>query len=609
MARLPTKTITPVARPVDTYARPEAPYVPKPDGSRADALGGIADALKAINPKLDAFFQQEHKDFVEERDAFGYALNENRETWNDMLDRVKKADPDKYEELAASNPHVRRGFERAHLEGSAINFGAALNAAVIDNPQFTDAKGVSRSIFDSEDPNTVSQWANEFTQQWMKTNGVNDADQTMVQDHFTPKALQTQANIIAAETRVRKQQYLDGLEATVGQSSSKAAVMSLSTDDWTNDPSGSAQRLGEQINASIDNAASSGFRDFGKLNDQAAASIIALAEERGDPSILRALNHVKAGTGKLSDIGKYAGQIEAAKTNIMKAANYQTTFKQGQERYDYWNNVTKPWAAEQQTHTRDQWQKQTDEYGRKNAVRSHEDYLATAILANPTKNWQNDPTFKSLAKLDPGAAARMNSLQNSIIKGNEATSDDPNALATLVRDINIQGKGFDARRLTAAFNAGQITSSSLMNLWDDQRRISESKADPYFQDDRWKAIIKGLRKGIAGSEDGEYGASGLDAELGVSELFDLAWKWRQNPENSDRGMHEFLTEMRAKAQSMASYYNPDLAEGSKRVAQSRQNSPEPNADAIQHLKSNPHTYQEFDAKYGPGAAAKAFAAQ
>lgn len=577
--RLPTKFISPVAAPVDTYVRPQEPYVAKPDMSTANSLQGVADALAKINPKLDQFFQQQQKDYVADREAYGYGLNKNRENWNAFLDRVKKEDPDKYKEYSADNPHVQRGFNKAFLESAVVRYNADLTSALSKNPN---------GIFDASDPTAINTWMTEHSAQWMEANGVNGVDRVMVQDVFVPKMMQYQNAASTTEARERRERYLEGLEQSVGQRASLLTHESVANLDWEDNAAVSAQSLGQQLTAIIDDAAAHGMRDFGKLNDQILNSVVAYAEQTGNIKVLSALSHVKTGKGFLADIGKHNAKIVQARFNIEKREQNELLFKQGQtryaqgqtrfaqsqtnyanaqenfrrstERYKYWKNVTQPWAKEQQKQTRENWKNQKEEHGRKQSVRAHEEHLATSILADPTKNWKDDKEFKQLASLDPSAAARMTAFQNAIIVGNQATNDDRNSLAILRRDMELEGAAFDNRRITDAFTSGLITQNTLMQLWDDHGRALRDRHDPFLGSADFKDLVSSLRKTISQNENGEEaGTSAWDAGKATRRLQRKARQWRKR--NPDGNLDDFLDEMEDVADKLA-VLNPELGASS-----------------------------------------------
>lgn len=673
--RLPTKFISPVAAPVDTYVRPQEPYVAKPDMSTANSLQGVADALAKIHPKLDQFFQQQQKDYVADREAFGYGLNKNRENWNAFLDRLKKDDPDEYEKYAADNPHVQRGFNKAFLESAAIKYSATLTSELAKNPN---------GVFDASDPTTVNTWMTDHASKWMEENGVNGVDRVMVQDVFVPKMLQYQNSAASAEARERRERYLEGLSQGVGTGTTQLAQQSLANLDWEGDAAGSAQALGAQLTALITAAAESGQRDFKGLNEEVRNSIIALAEQNGDDRILTALQHVKTGKGFLADIGAHGARINTARNNIQQRKRNDIRFKQGQttylqgqvryrqsqeawtrrktewgradkrweeakknlamgderrtqeklnwerakekwqawqkeqgrndtrwenyetdrgrakEKYEYWRDVTKPWAEKQMERTKENWERTRNENGRKDAIRELETHVTTLIMNDPTKNWQDDPKFKELAKLDPSAGTRMFSFQGAFVVGREATSDDANSLAALMRDVATQGSGFDTRRISDAFTKGLITQRTMMSVWDDYRQASDRRKDPHFSDPRFTALVKGVRGAILKGVEGEAGGSALDAEFGVGELYDLAHAWKSDEANKGKGMGVFLNEMRQKARTIVPGYNPDAVEGSKELQFG--NPPKkletPSASQIEKLKANPHMWKHFRDKFG-----------
>ena len=597
--RLPTKIISPVARPVDTYARPQAPYVAKPAALNKPTesgreLQGVADALAAINPKLTSFFKGRNEDYIKDRGAFGAGLAHNSDNWNKALDWAKKnASPDDYQDMLGKNPHIRRGFNKASLESATVRYGAALSSSISKNPD---------GILDNEDPEALNTWVKDWSSTWMEANGINGHNVVDIQDHFVPRMQQYQASTIMTETSNRNQDRLDEFEMLIGKNTTLFTQEAILSPEWIDNPAVGAQILGDRIGKQIEAAKDGGFRDVGKLNDQAVLAITSLAESQDNPDILNALNFIKVG-GKsvLSDIPKQANRISNSRATIQAVRDRKIIHQQSQSKFSYWEKVTVPFATKRMERAEQDWANSDKTTNEKNYVQSGERLLTLAIMADPTKDWTTDERFKKITAIDNKAASRLVALSNALISNKELGGDDVNALKYLRRDIMEEGAEFSTERITDAFNSGRISVSTMQSLWDDASRAKNNRFDPFLSDERFKRLEKGLYGSILKGVEGSYGASAIDASMAVNDLYDYVEEWRADPANAGRGKAAFFEAMRERVRSVATSYNPDLDE-SKNISLFGKPEKTPTVIDIEKLRANPDKWLDFDQLFGAGQA-------
>lgn len=565
---LPQAQLSAVARPVDTFVAPAQTW-----RSEGDGLMEAAKALQELNPKLQAWFQQEKQDQEEAATDYGYNLNKNRESFNGYMKRLEQEDPDKFEQIKGLNPHVQRGFNQAFLEGKAMNYSMALSRDLANNPMVAEkdeATGAERqiSVFAAKDPAAIQTWLTDHRQKWAGENGLNDIDQRDLKEFFNPKATAMEMQVVTKRATEWQNQFYDKLGEQVQQNAIQGITAVYQGTDMSNpeEVSTSAKAAGLLMSRALNTARDHGYTEMGKLGNALIKAVTAMAEDTRNPQMLDALNHVETSPG--SYLGKTAaGQDAIAQTrfNIEKRNHTEEGWRRDTIRWNQWLKVELPWAEEQRTWSRTQHTREKIENDLKDNVRTVKSYLINEVMADPSKNWENDPLFKKLATANDSAAKDVLSFADTWMGLRDgAKSDDKDYLTSLVRDMQTQGSEFDETKITDGFSRKLITKSTMMQLTDDARRRREENTDPWYGRSDFKILASTLRTAVSRDQEGMEPGSGV-ANAGEAEA-DFMWSiraWREDPKNQGKGYSQFIDYARERRRDLLKLYNPSAAAETK----------------------------------------------
>ncbi|TNC93807.1 MAG: hypothetical protein FD119_3726 [Stygiobacter sp.] len=610
--QLPFKGLTPAARPVDTYSRPAERGVMKPNLD--NPLLQLGEALKWVNPKIDSFLLASKKEQEETATNYGYSLNANRENFNGFMDRLKKEDPDRYEQIKGMNPHVEIGFNRAHLEGQGLVYSTALAQALTENPtvEVKDAvTGQPRqvSLFESKDPTVIHGWMNTHLQKWMTENGMGNTDTNLLMEAFYPRVQAAQAQLANRRAVEFQNEYHDKLLQQTQENVTATITGLAGSLSWetAQQRDTSAQAIAARLNGVLKNATSNGYRDFEKLNQHTLTSIIAAAEQASSQpggkdqakNLLEIAKHVETSPGSfLGRAGWAMDKLTQAEINIEKRTRYLEEVRRDDLR---WANYLEDqqWSRVVRAHTVKEWGDSDNERALRDNRRGYVMHLTTKVMEDPTKNWVDDPALKSLAKLDPGAAAGISAFQQQWLGMKEtAQVDDKESLGRLLRDVNTQGSVFDTNRITQAFNSGLITKDSLKQLWDDWRRAKEDAADPFLMHQEFKSMVSGLRQAVSKDPEGNgYGPSAYDAAVAERALRRKARVWKA--QNSGKSFDEFMDTMEVESGNLLKKYNAEAATDAKSLNNASAQSPLDRAVIILRQNPSPEMKAMFERNF-PG---------
>ena len=187
--------LRPVAHPVDTFVRTF------PDQNAGSELLQLADALKGLQPKLEAYFGAKREEATEAETAAGIkAYEENRKNWAEYL----KEHP----EHAGFSPHFQKGYRSMWLREQARRMSQDKRDAY-DKGITVDVGGKQVDIREVEDAQAFENWSGTYNQDWIKAN-LGDIDPKEFAEHFLPIINQYDSQLTQLHIAQRAAAYKEG---------------------------------------------------------------------------------------------------------------------------------------------------------------------------------------------------------------------------------------------------------------------------------------------------------------------------------------------------------------------------------------------------------------
>lgn len=330
---LPVKALTPAARPVDLYHRPQEQGVAKPDMSGADQLADLAKSLGVANDRLGAFFDREKKRQDAEAGAKGAraALENNKLGWNEYLDQLKTSDPERFEQMQGGNPWIERGYEAQRLQNLGMDYFDQLDADTSANPVLrVDTDGTEIRLQDAKDQGEIHGFLVQHLKGYVQANGLDKVDDVTLTENFLPKAHEAQAAWVRRNAAERREALVDKRLSALATNSALQLTKAFREGGLTVNPAETLTSLGATLGANIREAHAGGVRDFEKLNDKTVEAVVAAAKLYENPRFLDVLNHIETSPGNnLGGVPKYQLIAEQTRQHLQNLSAEK-------ERMDEW---------------------------------------------------------------------------------------------------------------------------------------------------------------------------------------------------------------------------------------------------------------------------------
>jgi hypothetical protein len=289
-------TLTPTARPFDTFVMPGAPR-------QGNGLKDLADALGTLHKPLLQFAAQEVERISDEEAAAGArAYLENRKGFKEAIEAGIIP--------AGASPHFIQAYKDQEVRARGYDFELA----------FRDEYEKS-GLVNQDDPAAVQAFAADFTKKWMADN-LADYDDISVAKNFIPVAEQTTNSILARHAEERAAIVEQGLI----ESAEREIIGMI-------DRGGDPAEIGMAITMRSRELIDSGLNGT-KANKLIVDAITNAAIDKMDYSVLDLLDQIDTGNGKISGIGYARDQREAAEDKITADIRAAETHEwQRQERF------------------------------------------------------------------------------------------------------------------------------------------------------------------------------------------------------------------------------------------------------------------------------------
>lgn len=444
--------IRPAARPVDTYYRPVADPVAKPEPSEFDAL---AQAFTQAAPQITAAAVKEFQDRADEEMRKGAAardLNKKRFKEATKLGLIKEA----------QNPWFIKGYMQQDGRVTGMDYDAALRMAWANDP-----------VRASNDPKALQGFIEKFRSDYLKDKGelVGNLDWM---DGFRSKMVASESNLgaqhiahrqseISKEVRQNTGRELLGLLRTAEQSGSISAPDAATTAQGR-------QALGATISARLKSLVDSGL-DGSDANAAAIETLALHALETRDPSVFAIADHISTGPG-----GKLSGTaaFQAKKLQVERQLKEQ----ERQDRRDAWDLEDRPyvietrdWARETRQHQREEWAEKQKSRNKAERVEGLLGDLATAVLANE----KLDPDkLAELTRLSPRDGAWVKAWKKqSMDQGREIVTDQ-RAVAQMMLRIAERPESVTARDIFGGVGVAWKIEDARA-AWNELQQVKKEK--------------------------------------------------------------------------------------------------------------------------------------
>lgn len=212
---VPDPTLTAVASPVDRFVAPLRQQPGK------DPMMQLAETLQVINPAIQKFIGNRAADFAAEEEAKGaqsetylddsVRLDDNRKTWQDLIDAQRKIDrangTNNADRLAAASPHFRRGLMKARAQRMGMALNDHLASLYAKNPEI-EVNGETVQLHNVDDPALIQQWVNDQARAYTQRFGIDRLDPVLVEEVYSPIVRQTSAAMVDQHTKLRLDRYM-----------------------------------------------------------------------------------------------------------------------------------------------------------------------------------------------------------------------------------------------------------------------------------------------------------------------------------------------------------------------------------------------------------------
>ncbi|WP_298996903.1 hypothetical protein [uncultured Desulfovibrio sp.] len=287
----PGLTPTVRASSVITYDEARPGYVER-DNLAGNDMGRLAKSLAAVDSSLIPVLEKYQDRKIEQAIARGgelFSQNEaqdkNRTNWKDYVE----ANP----QDSGMNPYLQKGYEQARLKSLAIDQGTAMEDAFVQS-----------GMVNERDPAKVSQWVQQFTQQFRKDNNLDAyGDRLTLAENFSPIEFKNRAVLLNKHNtylqeqneKIAMQQFTDlGMKqigAAFNPSTGGAVPGDPSTDHHT------LPNMAQTIEGTMQEAAKNGVLNS-HIGEMGLKMVEAAYFKYGkQPGILKALDAIKTPDG------------------------------------------------------------------------------------------------------------------------------------------------------------------------------------------------------------------------------------------------------------------------------------------------------------------------
>lgn len=555
-------------READGYVRPGTQAV---DGglSKTNTFAELAQGLKSWKEAAAPLAEAERDKVLvqEEKAGAEAALEANRKGFNELI--KSGAIP------PGASPHFRQAYAMQTGRIAADAYAAARDTAY-------EASDIRKE----DDPAKVQKWIAEFRKGWVDQN-MPGADPATIGNAFNLRAGQFDSAFAQRHTARR----VDEIQAEQAQKTEQEAFGIIDR-TFTQGPQATAKALTTLKDSLI--AAGAKGADMTKA---LIVAVVTKAKERNDPRILRVLDHIETGTGKLGDTALARTQREAAEKAISHESDrrYRLGLIQAQE-----------------------------------ARR-----VATVDVQNRAiqKMLDGGNVFdeaRELAKYNPAGAESLLTWHRSFTTFNERPDkvvDNPEKHSELLTDIHTKNAPFHETqaKILESLAKKEIKPATARQLLDDAAKMESGKR--FLDAEEFKQLDASVKKFFIGSD---LTLEGGDTKTSAAFLASIKARqmWLEFMEkNPKAGITDqfkarsaiysaivtdpaFVREaeaMKAQAEKNAeppkpAPKTPETKPAPKSAAPAQ---PAPDKNAIEWLKrngSNPKAKEIFEKRFGPGSA-------
>lgn len=583
-------------RDVDAFYRPGARAVPVP--TQTTIAEDLATALKSFSKGAAPFLEdwraglidKEKVTATEEANKAVAALDRNRENFNKLI-RDGAIPP-------GASPHFRDAYHRQVMRVAADSYDQALKTEYEKS-----------TVKNSDDPKELAQFAAKFRADWMQAN-LGEGANSRAAEEFLARADRAEHILAREHTQLRTQEIEKGLvektQLEINGMFDRARRLGV------RDPS----VLAGEITVLKDRLVASGAR--GSTMTKAIVDAVKIrALEENNASVLKVLDHIKAGTGPL------------ANTQYAREARYETE---------------KAIAREGERRLRMSLLLQ-DREDRIVGRRLQSEAIGR-LIDNP--NADVTDVARELAKRGLGDKAKwVLDTARTLTERADTPREERVVVSTLLNRAMDPDDRTVLEDATREYRAGTINKSTYEKVLSLHTKSAENPT--IFNNDDFKHTRQYIEDEISGgafaAARGEVRIRAADAGLKFKELY-MDWALR-NPNASPEERFRKVRELRELILSDPSY-GVDRERAKVREGMARQRAkeklprnnpltgpqprserdastpssppgndrpikgdvpsnaqwPTPPKQAIDFLRQNPQLAPQFEAKYGPGSAKK-----
>lgn len=555
---------------------------------QGNALTDLAGALSDIQPGIDRFLTRKHevaksaaekaKEEAEEKDRADAVMQSMRTNGMELGKAVKQGLVS-----AGANPHFQRVYRAQNLRLASNSFETALRERYA-------ASGLS----ESDDAEALGQFTHDFTKEWFAENIDGKYENDEIVESLLPHINRATATLQQRHVEERVAAVEAGVVEGMGQETN------LILDQAAQQPGGfDPLAVGTQIAMNLNTFVENGLS--GRKGNQAIiAAITNKAEELGDQDILRVLDHISTGNGG------FLGNTAAAREAKEAAADNIASEHMRNERDDAWRaDRAKQQRADRIT---------KDAYG--------------AIINSPDADISGE--LAALADISPSAAASLAAFKTSRLNEAYKVREHPAIVAEIYDQITEMAPAQARQYIIDSSLAGALDPASVESAMRFIEQLEGPMAE-VFKGSAYKNAIDKLEKTIkAQSPEDLFGKSTGAGETNAYRAVEdmrlnvqhLAGEMLQKHGQIHQGeMTAFIRDQYDKM-IRSSFYGFD-AQGSGADLPAPEQPPMPPEPepvepatptavggtvvpipAIEMLRANPETANQFDEMFGEGLAAR-----